>query len=134
MKRTFNATVWQEDDWFVAQCLDIDLASQGASEEEALANLREALELHFSPPSQRRCRVYARSRSRSVPPKPLAKRKLEAAGFAEVSQAGSHVKFPKQIQGGTRTAIVPRHREVASGTLRSTIRQAGLRIEKFEAL
>lgn len=50
MKRRFNATVWQEDDWFVAQCLDIDLASQGASEEEALANLREALELHFSPP------------------------------------------------------------------------------------
>jgi predicted RNase H-like HicB family nuclease len=50
MKRRFNATVWQEDDWFIAQCLDIDLASQGASEEEALANLREALELHFLPP------------------------------------------------------------------------------------
>jgi len=26
------------------------VASQGASEEEALANLKEALELHFEPP------------------------------------------------------------------------------------
>jgi hypothetical protein len=34
----------------VAQCLEIDVASQGESEEEALTNLREALELHFSPP------------------------------------------------------------------------------------
>ncbi len=51
MKRTFSATVWQEGDWFVAQCLEVDVASQGVSEEEALTNLREALELYFSPPS-----------------------------------------------------------------------------------
>ena len=36
---------------FVAQCLDVDVASQGSSEEEALEALKEALELHFSPPS-----------------------------------------------------------------------------------
>ena len=51
MKREFNASVWQEGDWFVAQCLEVDVASQGESEEEALANLAEALELHFEPPS-----------------------------------------------------------------------------------
>ncbi len=51
MKRTFSATVWQEGDWFVAQCLEIDVASQSASEEEALINLRKALELHLAPPS-----------------------------------------------------------------------------------
>lgn len=50
MKRTFSATVWQEGDWFVAQCLEIDVASQSASEEEALINLRKALELHLAPP------------------------------------------------------------------------------------
>lgn len=50
MKQTFTASVWQEGDWFVAQCLDVDIASQGETEEEALANLREALELHFEPP------------------------------------------------------------------------------------
>lgn len=51
MKRTFSATVWQEGEWFVAQCLEVDVASQGISEEEALINLREALELHFAPPN-----------------------------------------------------------------------------------
>jgi predicted RNase H-like HicB family nuclease len=49
MKRPFAATVWREGNWFVSQCLEIDLASQGETEEEALANLREALELHFEP-------------------------------------------------------------------------------------
>jgi len=50
MKRTFTACLWREGDWFVAQCLEVDVASQGKSEEEALANLREALELHFEEP------------------------------------------------------------------------------------
>ena len=45
MKRTFTATVWQEDDWYIAQAFEIDVASQGPTEEEALANLREAIEL-----------------------------------------------------------------------------------------
>jgi predicted RNase H-like HicB family nuclease len=42
--------VWQEGEWFVAQCLEVDIASQGATEEEALENLSDALELHFTPP------------------------------------------------------------------------------------
>ncbi|MCC6697678.1 MAG: type II toxin-antitoxin system HicB family antitoxin [Candidatus Hydrogenedentes bacterium] len=50
MKKQFTACVWQEDNWFVAQCLEVDVASQGATEDEALANLQEALELHFTPP------------------------------------------------------------------------------------
>ncbi|MBD2727476.1 type II toxin-antitoxin system HicB family antitoxin [Nostoc sp. FACHB-892] len=50
MKRTFTASVWQEGNWFVAQCLEIDIASQGETETEALANLEEALSLHFEPP------------------------------------------------------------------------------------
>jgi len=50
MKRPFSATVWKEGEWYVAQCLEIDVASQGETEDEALANLREALELHFEPP------------------------------------------------------------------------------------
>ena len=50
MKRPFAARVWREGDWYVSQCLEIDIASQGTTEEEALKNLREALELHFEPP------------------------------------------------------------------------------------
>lgn len=50
MKRTFTASVWQENSWFVAQCLEVDIASQGETEAEALVNLGEALSLHFQPP------------------------------------------------------------------------------------
>ncbi|HXR97570.1 MAG TPA: type II toxin-antitoxin system HicB family antitoxin [Terriglobales bacterium] len=50
MNRPFTATVWREGDWYVSQCLEVDVASQGESEEEALANLKEALELHFEAP------------------------------------------------------------------------------------
>lgn len=50
MRQTFTASVWQEGEWFIAQCREVDVASQGATEEEALENLRDALELHFTPP------------------------------------------------------------------------------------
>ena len=50
MKRSLTACLVEEEGWYVAQCLELDVASQGESEEEALANLREALHLHFEPP------------------------------------------------------------------------------------
>jgi predicted RNase H-like HicB family nuclease len=50
MKRSFAASVWREGNWFVSQCLEVDVASQGKTEKEALANLREALELYFEAP------------------------------------------------------------------------------------
>ena len=50
MKRGFTASVFKEGECYVAQALEIDIASQGASVEEALSNLQEALELHFEPP------------------------------------------------------------------------------------
>jgi len=62
------------------------------------------------------------------------KRKLEAAGFTEAGQTGSHMKFAKTTAAGTRTATVPKHHEVAAGTLRSILRQAGLSADEFEAL
>lgn len=50
MKRTFTASVWQEGEWYVAQALEVDVASQGKSVDEALANLQEAIELYFESP------------------------------------------------------------------------------------
>jgi predicted RNase H-like HicB family nuclease len=49
MNQTFSASIWQEGEWFIAQCVQVDVASQGATEDEALDNLRDAIELHFSP-------------------------------------------------------------------------------------
>jgi predicted RNase H-like HicB family nuclease len=50
MKQKFTASIWQDDEWFVAQCIEVDVASQGQTEDVALENLRDALELHFTPP------------------------------------------------------------------------------------
>jgi predicted RNase H-like HicB family nuclease len=50
MTQEFTATVWREGEWFVAQCREVEVASQGLTEEEALENLGEAIELHFEPP------------------------------------------------------------------------------------
>ena len=44
-----TAQVWQEGDWWVAQALEVNVATQGKSKEEARDNLREALELYFEP-------------------------------------------------------------------------------------
>ncbi len=52
-------------------------------------------------------------------------------GFHEVRQRGSHVKLRN---GEGRTVIVPLHRERATGTLRSILRQAGLSIDDFTKL
>lgn len=62
------------------------------------------------------------------------RRKLEAAGFIQVSQKGSHVKFVLHTAQGDRTVVVPQHREIQVGTLRSIMRQAGLTPEEFERL
>jgi hypothetical protein len=52
-KRRFTASVWREDRWFVAQCLETDVASQGRTEQMALKNLAEAIELHLLPTATR---------------------------------------------------------------------------------
>jgi predicted RNase H-like HicB family nuclease len=51
MKQHFTARIWKEDEWFIAQCAQVDVASHGHTEQEAIDNLREALELYFEPPT-----------------------------------------------------------------------------------
>lgn len=50
-KKTLNSglhvLVWREDQWFVAKCLEVEVASQGKTKKEALVNLEEAIELYF---------------------------------------------------------------------------------------
>jgi len=43
----FTAAVTREGKWYVAQCLEIEVTSQGETFESALENLREALELRL---------------------------------------------------------------------------------------
>jgi predicted RNA binding protein YcfA (HicA-like mRNA interferase family) len=73
-----------------------------------------------------------------VPLKPLpfneVCRRLKVAGFSEVSQKGSHVKFSKVNSDGTRIAIVPKPAEVKVGAMRSILRQAGITLEEWDKL
>jgi predicted RNA binding protein YcfA (HicA-like mRNA interferase family) len=55
---------------------------------------------------------------------------LRKASFDRISQRGSHVKL-RNPDG--LTVIVPLHRELAPGTLRSLLRQASLSIDEFRA-
>lgn len=47
MNIKYNVVIEQEENWYIAKCLDNSVASQGKTIEEALKNLKEALELHF---------------------------------------------------------------------------------------
>jgi predicted RNase H-like HicB family nuclease len=50
--------VYREDEFFVAQCLNVDVSSFGHTKEEAVSNLKEAVEL------------YSDGKSPSAPPAP----------------------------------------------------------------
>jgi predicted RNA binding protein YcfA (HicA-like mRNA interferase family) len=62
------------------------------------------------------------------------KRRLEAAGFVEMSQKGSHVKFFRRLGETVDTAIVPKKREIRVGTPRSALSQAHIEPEDWEIL
>jgi predicted RNA binding protein YcfA (HicA-like mRNA interferase family) len=54
---------------------------------------------------------------------------FESVGWEMVRQVGSHMIMVKE--GEIATLSVPNHREVAKGTLRSLIRNAGLTVDEF---
>lgn len=50
-------------------------------------------------------------------------------GFQQVRQKSSHVVMRREEKG----CVIPRHKELAVGTLRSAIRQAGISVDEFVA-
>jgi len=42
-----SAVIHREGNWFVSLCPEIDVASQGGTVEEAIENLREAVQLYL---------------------------------------------------------------------------------------
>jgi predicted RNA binding protein YcfA (HicA-like mRNA interferase family) len=58
-------------------------------------------------------------------------RALEKLGFEQVRQRGSHVVLKKQTPQGDVGCVVPLHRELAIGTLRGILRQAGVTPDEF---
>jgi len=58
-------------------------------------------------------------------------RTLEKLGFSQARQRGSHVVMKKSTPTGSKGCVVPTHGEVAIGTLRSILKQAGISAEDF---
>ena len=70
--------------------------------------------------------------------KPYSHRQVVKAlgelGFSVVRQRGSHIILKGSYKGIDRTVVVPRHREIAIGTLRGILFQAGITVEEFITL
>ena len=47
LKSGLNVLIWKEGKWFVAKCVEVEVASQGKTKKEALKNIEEALQLYF---------------------------------------------------------------------------------------
>ena len=58
-------------------------------------------------------------------------RALERLGFEQVRQRGSHVVLKKRTPEGVIGCVVPLHQELAAGTLRGILRQAGVTPDEF---
>lgn len=56
---------------------------------------------------------------------------LNSIGFQISRQSGSHIILVKFVADKKFTVVVPRHDEIAKGTLLSIIEQSGLTKEEF---
>jgi predicted RNA binding protein YcfA (HicA-like mRNA interferase family) len=56
---------------------------------------------------------------------------MERLGFTQVRQRRSHVVLKRSDASGTSGCVIPLHPELATGTLRGILKQAGISIEQF---
>lgn len=55
----YHALVWKEDGWYVARGVEIELASQGKTKQEAIDSLKEALDLLLEDEGGQRIKIPA---------------------------------------------------------------------------
>jgi predicted RNA binding protein YcfA (HicA-like mRNA interferase family) len=58
-------------------------------------------------------------------------RALAKLGFEQVRQRGSHVVLRRMDASGVKGCVVPLHSELATGTLRGVLKQAGVSAQEF---
>ena len=46
-KINLKSVVWKEGNYYISQCLEVDVSSFGKTKKEALAMLQDALQLYF---------------------------------------------------------------------------------------
>ena len=45
--KEYDYVIWQEDKYYVSLCLNVNVSSFGETIDEAISNLREAVELYY---------------------------------------------------------------------------------------
>ncbi len=140
--KTFRATLWKQDNWFIAQCDEIDVATQAGSEGEAATNIQEALALHLDVPEGEIHFVLEQISQPIIPDgmRPSSAERsfrqvrfrLQEMGFVGISQKPNHAKFIRTNDGPIRSAILPHYAELAKAVVASILRQAGLPEEDLD--
>lgn len=140
MSRTFSAIITEEDEGFVALNPDTDVASQGDTIDDALANLKEALELYFEETTTQN-QVDGMPHATFLTTvtiqylMPISGKRaikiLQDEGFVIARQRGSHVVLTKQSNKVKLTTVVPLHKELKKGTIRSIAKLAGMQPKDF---
>lgn len=129
-----------EDGAWVVECPAIPgCVSQGATRDEALVNIRDAIKACLEVRAERHAADHRDATSRGdrlMARLPVLSgrqvvRTFEALGWVQVRQSSSHIILVRD--GHPATLSVPDHDEVVKGTLRSLIRAAGLTIPEFVA-
>ena len=137
---TLSAVIHREDDLYVTECPELGTVSQGRTIEDAVANLKEATELYLEeqtepptiPPA-----ILTTFSVRRMPKLPRVSGKrviaaLERLGFERLRSRGSHVVMVRSTADlGRAVCVVPLHDQVAVGTLRGVLRQAGVSPDEF---
>jgi predicted RNase H-like HicB family nuclease len=130
----YRASCWKQDNWYIAQCQDVDVATQGGSLGEMQENMREALALHFdAPESDIEVQFADEEPVTAINVGPRAERsflqvrwRLEAEGFRGITQKPNHAKFTKMTGETNVSAILPHYTNLSQAVLYSIWRQAGL--------
>jgi predicted RNase H-like HicB family nuclease len=113
-----TAALHREEDWYTAQCLEVDVASQGHTIDEALANLAEAVELYLeevddpaghltATPLVTTFRLLWREPPLSDLPVRKVVRALESFGFSHMRTKGEPRGVPRAL-GCAPTRCPPR--------------------------
>lgn len=142
MAQSIVASAWKQDNWFIAQCDEYEIATQAGSESELVENVREAIALHFELPESDFEIVVQQAAPPGEPVVNTGPRaelsflqvrwKLEAEGFRGITQRPNHAKFIKDVGGEVVTAVLPHYTDLAAPVLYSILRQARLPLNAFD--
>ena len=122
--------------------------SEGDTEEEAIKNIKEAIELYLESidddilsttaegPVVKEIVVWRCEKMAKVPSLSYKKviNALQRVGFIVVRQRGSHIRLQKRLGDEVIKITVPAHIPIRRGTLAHIIKDVGLTLDEFMEL